>query len=104
MGVWGKYWRGKSSRGIGRSQIDQRLGLKPGLLQLCQCSHWVPGRKYNGVLLHHFQDIRGEELLVYYHLVHILGEPIVRHDEVTYGDREDNQSSLDRFFGVFLAK
>lgn len=82
----GKYLRGKSSRGIGRSQIDQRLGLKPGFLQLRQGTHWVPGRKYNGLLLHHFQDIRGEELLVYHHLVHILGEPIVRHDEVTYRD------------------
>lgn len=57
--------------------------LKPGFLMLSQGSHWVPGRKYDGILLHHFQDVSGEEPLVYNHFINVLGKPIVRHDQVT---------------------
>ena len=89
----GKHWRDKSSRRIGRSRLDQRLRLKPCFLGLCQCSHWIPGRKYDGLLLHHFKDIRSKELLVYHHLIHVLWEPVVCHDEVTYRDGQKNTQS-----------
>lgn len=98
----------KSSRGTGRSQIDEKVGLKLGILQLCQSSHWIPGRKYNGLLLHYFQDIGCKELLVYHYLVHVLGKPVVRHDEVTYRDREGWHQSVISvqidFFFFFLTK
>lgn len=54
---------------------------------LGQSPHGVPGWQDNGLLLHHGQDLLGHVLLVHHHLVHVLGEPVVRHDQVTWGGK-----------------
>lgn len=59
---------------------------------LGQSPHGVPGWQNNRLLLHHGQDLLGHVLLVHHHLVHVLGEPVIRHDQVTWGDTEHHSA------------
>lgn len=62
---------------MGRQMLRASLGQSP---------HGVPGWQNNGLLLHHGQDLLGHVLLVHHHLVHVLGEPVIGHDQVTWGE------------------
>lgn len=57
-----------------------------------QRSHRVPGRQRRGLLLHHVQNVSGQELLVYHNLIDKLREPIICHDQVAYRDTKQEHS------------
>lgn len=59
---------------------------------LGQSPHGVPGRQNNGLLLHHGQDLLGHVLLVHHHLVHVLREPVIGHDQVTWGGKQHHST------------
>lgn len=59
---------------------------------LGQSPHGVPGWQDNGLLLHHGQDLLGHVLLVHHHLVHVLGEPVIGHDQVTWGRKQHHST------------
>lgn len=95
MGGWGgKYWGDAVNAAEEEEAQVRHRRWKLTFLKGSQRSHGVPGGQRGGLLLHDLQNLRAQEPLVYHNLVDKLREPIVRHDEVTYGDRKGGQPRL----------